>query len=105
MIRRNNMLKSIILWIIVISLLLVFLFPIYWMFIASFKNNAILMSFPPHLYPEFKTVENYITILSNLKYLNYIKKQFDCCIRNGCNNTCFINYGRVFPFPFSLSWP
>ena len=31
------------------------------------------MSFPPHLYPEFKTVENYITILSNLKYLNYIK--------------------------------
>ena len=73
MIRRNNMLKSIILWIIVISLLLVFLFPIYWMFIASFKNNAILMSFPPHLYPEFKTVENYITILSNLKYLNYIK--------------------------------
>lgn len=73
MIRKNNMLKSIILWIIVISLLLVFLFPIYWMFIASFKNNAILMSFPPHLYPEFKTVENYITILSNLKYLNYIK--------------------------------
>lgn len=73
MIRKNNMLKSIILWIIVISLLLVFLFPIYWMFIASFKNNEILMSFPPHLYPEFKTVENYITILSNFKYLNYIK--------------------------------
>lgn len=73
MVSKNSTSKKIILWVIILALLVIFLFPIYWMFIASFKENDILMAFPPELYPRFQTTQNYIAVLSNPKYLNYIK--------------------------------
>lgn len=73
MVKKKSFLKKFFLYFAIIILLILFIFPIYWMVIASLKDNAVLMRMPPQLYPTFSTFENYISVLTNLKYLNYIK--------------------------------
>lgn len=73
MVTKKSPAKRVLLYVTVFVLLALFVFPIYWMFIASLKENSVLMRVPPQLYPTFSTVENYVKILSNAKYLNYIK--------------------------------
>jgi len=69
---RKKRSTKILLWVFIAFLLVAFLFPIYWMFIGSLKDNSVLMKTPPQLYPTFQTVENYKTVLTNAKYLRYI---------------------------------
>lgn len=73
MVTKKSPARKILLYSTIFVLLALFIFPIYWMFIASLKENAVLMRVPPQLYPTFSTVENYLKILQNGKYLNYIK--------------------------------
>ena len=73
MVTKKSPVRKALLYIAVFTLLALFVFPIYWMFIASMKENSVLMRVPPQLYPTFATFQNYINILSNPKYLNYIK--------------------------------
>ena len=73
MVKKINIAKKVILWIAIILLLCVFLFPIYWMFIGSLKENETLMRMPPQLYPTLQTLSHYQTILSTAKYLQFIK--------------------------------
>lgn len=73
MVSRKTPLKKILTYLVIVIALVAFIFPIYWMFIASFKENSILMRVPPQLYPTFKTLDNYLSIITNSKYLNYIK--------------------------------
>lgn len=73
MVKKKSFLKKFFLYFAIIILLILFIFPIYWMVIAFLKDNAVLMRMPPQLYPTFSTFENYISVLTNLKYLNYIK--------------------------------
>jgi multiple sugar transport system permease protein len=51
----------------------IFLFPVYWMIVASFKSNRVLMKLPPQLYPTFTQPDNYISILTEPRYLTFIK--------------------------------
>lgn len=51
----------------------IFLFPVYWMVISSFKNNSALISWPPDFAPTFRNLENYITMFQNAKYITYFK--------------------------------
>jgi|LSQX01.2.fsa_nt_gb multiple sugar transport system permease protein len=53
--------------------LILFLFPIYWMFLASLRDNPTVMSMPPRFAPSITTLENYRQIFSTPKYLTYIK--------------------------------
>ena len=76
MVSKNSLGKKILTYLVIVIALAAFIFPIYWMFIASFKENSILMRVPPQLYPTFKTIDNYISIITNTKYLNYIKNSF-----------------------------
>lgn len=73
MVKKINIAKKVLLWIAIILLLCVFLFPIYWMFIGSLKENETLMRMPPQLYPTLQTLSHYQTILSTAKYLQFIK--------------------------------
>ena len=73
MVTKNTPLKKILTYLVIAIALAAFIFPIYWMIIASFKENSVLMRVPPQLYPTFKTLDNYISIITNTKYLNYIK--------------------------------
>lgn len=72
MVTRKKRSTKILLWVFIAFLLVAFIFPIYWMFIGSLKDNSVLMKTPPQLYPTFQTVENYKTVLTNAKYLHYI---------------------------------
>jgi len=53
--------------------LVIFLFPIYWMFISSFQPNSALIKLPPQFWPQDGTFQNYVRILTTPKYLNYYK--------------------------------
>ena len=64
MVSRNSLGKKILTYLVIVIALAAFIFPIYWMFIASFKENSILMRVPPQLYPTFKTIDNYISIIT-----------------------------------------
>lgn len=73
MVTKNTPIKKILTYLVIAIALIAFIFPIYWMVVASFKENSVLMRVPPQLYPTFKTLDNYISIITNTKYLNYIK--------------------------------
>ena len=76
MINRRSPFKTLLMYLLVILLLALFLFPIYWMFIGSLKDNSVLMRLPPQLYPTFSTLESYKAVFSNAKYMKYILNSF-----------------------------
>lgn len=73
MVVRKSITRRICLWAVILLLLGIFLFPIYWMFIGSLKDNSVLMRTPPQLYPTFQALDQYQAILSNDKYMTYIE--------------------------------
>ena len=76
MIQKRTWYKSVLLYLVVTLLLLIFVFPIYWMIIGSFKSREVLTSLPPQLYPTYSTFQNYIDIFTNQKYMTYIGNSF-----------------------------
>ncbi len=52
---------------------LIFVFPFYWMFITSFKTYAETIAFPPTLWPQTFTLEAYANILNKMNLLSYAK--------------------------------
>lgn len=73
MVSKKNPQKKTLTYLAIALLLLLFIFPIYWMVISSLKDNSVLMRTPPQLYPTFSTFRNYLSVITNTKYLNYIK--------------------------------
>jgi multiple sugar transport system permease protein len=53
--------------------LVIFLFPIYWMFVSSLQPNSALIKLPPPFWPTDGTIDNYVRILTTPKYLNFYK--------------------------------
>ncbi len=72
MITKETPLKKFLTYFVIIVLLFLFVFPIYWMFISSLKDNSVLMRLPPQLYPTFSTMDSYKAIFRNVKYMRYI---------------------------------
>ena len=72
MITKQTPLKKFFTYFVIIALLFLFVFPIYWMFISSLKDNSVLMRLPPQLYPTFSTLDSYKAIFQNVKYMRYI---------------------------------
>lgn len=52
---------------------LLFVFPFYWMFITSFKTYGETIQFPPTLWPKTFTLNAYKSIFSGMNLTNYIK--------------------------------
>ncbi len=52
---------------------ILFVFPFYWMFITSFKTYTETIQFPPTLWPNVFTLDAYKTILGSMNLGNYIK--------------------------------
>jgi multiple sugar transport system permease protein len=57
-------------------LLLLILFPLYWMAVSSLMPNSFLFSLPPHFSPFEGSGDNFIRVLSNSQYLTYFKNSF-----------------------------
>ncbi len=58
---------------LLLTLLAILLFPIYWMFVSSFRPNADLVRTPPHLLPTDPILTNYERVLTTAKYITYYK--------------------------------
>lgn len=53
--------------------LLLFIFPVYWMFVSSFMNNAVLMSRPPCFNPFAGNLDTFKKLLGMPKYLVFFR--------------------------------
>lgn len=72
MVGRKNPFGKACVYLLLAAFLLVFLFPMYWMVISSFKTNGELMKLPPNFAPSVLLLQNYERIFSNAKYLRYL---------------------------------
>lgn len=59
-----------------IVIVVLLLFPIYWMFVCSFMPSPYLSMLPPHFLPDKLTLENYQKIFSDATYMNFFKNSF-----------------------------
>lgn len=65
--------KTAVKYIVLCLIMAVFLFPIYWMLVSSFRTNSQLLRLPPNFTPVGGNFSNYIKIFSVTKYINYFK--------------------------------
>ena len=74
--KKKNTILSIIKYAVIVSLLILLLFPVVWMAISSVQPSSKLMNLPPEFRPSNPTLDNYIKIISNTKYLRYFENSF-----------------------------
>ena len=65
--------KKIIRTISMLVLLLVISFPFLWLIISSFKHEKDIISFPPRIFADSYTLDNYIKVWTTIPLLDYIK--------------------------------
>lgn len=65
--------KGIFQTIIGLLIVLVFLFPIYWMLVSSFKTSSEIFANPPTLFPQEFYLGNYSVLFRDAEFLNYFK--------------------------------
>ncbi len=59
--------------VLIVFVLLLMLFPVYWMFVSSLMPNSYLFSLPPQFSPFKGSFENYTRVITNIRYLNYFR--------------------------------
>ncbi len=70
---RANRILTYVTW---LFLLIVFLFPVYWLVASSFKTEGQQFAIPPIWVPSPFTLENYIDLFSDAKVINSLKNSF-----------------------------
>ncbi|MGX7351102.1 sugar ABC transporter permease [Enterococcus canis] len=65
--------KSIVRKIALILVLLLIAFPFIWLLISSFKYEKDIISYPPKIFADKYTLENYLKVWSTIPLLDYIK--------------------------------
>ena len=65
--------KKIIQTISMLVILLVIAFPFLWLIISSFKHEKDIISFPPRIFADSYTLDNYIKVWTTIPLLDYIK--------------------------------
>ncbi|HCR2893751.1 carbohydrate ABC transporter permease [Enterococcus faecium] len=65
--------KKIIRTISMLVILLVIAFPFLWLIISSFKHEKDIISFPPRVFADSYTLDNYIKVWTTIPLLDYIK--------------------------------
>lgn len=68
--------EAIIKYVALAVLVVVMLFPIYWMFVCALMPTHYLTVLPPHFIPIEPTFENFKTIFTTAKYLRYFTNSF-----------------------------
>ena len=70
---KKSIWKTIATYLAIALLLVVFLFPVYWMATSSFRHNSELMGYPPKFSFNIGYLDNYIKMFSTSKYMTYFK--------------------------------
>lgn len=73
---RYKTIPQIIKYIVLALLILVLLFPVFWMVVSSLQVSSKLMNLPPEFIPSSITFENFRKIISNAKYMRYFSNSF-----------------------------
>ncbi|MCG8498984.1 MAG: carbohydrate ABC transporter permease [Firmicutes bacterium] len=60
-------------YVLIIAFCILFLFPIYWMLSTSFKTNDVIMKLPPQWIPRAPTLQNYLNVFGDNKFLTFYK--------------------------------
>lgn len=63
-------------YVLLLCLLVVMLFPIYWILNSSLMENKFVMNLPPHFLPKNANIKSYLKIFQNEKYMTYFKNSF-----------------------------
>lgn len=63
-------------YLFLVILIVIMLFPVFWMFISSFQPSPYLMRLPPTFHLKEGSLDNYQRIFSNTKYLRYFINSF-----------------------------
>ncbi len=64
--------KKLPVYLVMIVVSIIFLFPLLWSFLSSLKPEAQIVSYPPKWVPEVITLENYTMVLKNYPYLSWM---------------------------------
>lgn len=76
MTRVSKSLKKLLLYILVVSTVIVFCFPLFAAFLASFKPDSEILSTTPHLFPRVFTLDHYIFILTYVSLATDFENSF-----------------------------
>ncbi|WP_139843907.1 carbohydrate ABC transporter permease [Candidatus Enterococcus clewellii] len=71
--RKKVSVKKVLSTIGMILVLLIIAFPFLWLIISSFKYEKDIISFPPKIFADNYTLDNYIKVWSTIPLLDYIK--------------------------------
>ena len=69
--RRNRIIKAAVQWVLAVIVLLIIVFPIYWMLISSVKSQEEILLAVPTFWPREFHFENYLNVLSRGNFAKY----------------------------------
>jgi multiple sugar transport system permease protein len=64
--------NKVFLYVIIIIIAFIFLVPLFWLILSSFKTQAEMVTFPPTFLPQKAQFENYISALKKIDYFRYL---------------------------------
>lgn len=73
---RSKRISNIGLYLIMIVAAVIVAFPIYWMLTISLRNNSEVFTTPPRFVPEVITIQPYLDILTNARYMRYFYNSY-----------------------------
>lgn len=68
-----RLIKQVALHLIVALIVIVFMFPLYWMVSTAFKSNDVLLKIPPEWFPRKPILDNFLKILTNPDFIGFYK--------------------------------
>jgi multiple sugar transport system permease protein len=68
-----RLIKQVALHLIVALIVIVFMFPLYWMVSTAFKSNDVLLKIPPEWFPKKPILDNFLKILTNPDFIGFYK--------------------------------
>jgi multiple sugar transport system permease protein len=95
---KRSLWKTILIYLGIAVTLSIFLFPVYWMVVSSFRHNSQLMSFPPRFSLNLENLENYTRIINTAKYMKFFKNSL---ITSAGTVVCSMVVSLLASFAFS----
>lgn len=72
-IMKKKMSTKILQYVSLLVTLGIIIFPVYWIIISSFKTKDDILTYPPKLFPESFTLDNYVTAFREYDVLTFLK--------------------------------
>ncbi len=74
--KTRNYLSGFLKWFVLLSIMLIILVPIAWIFLSSMKSKVEIISYPPRFFPTVFTTDNFTTLFKKLPMFTYIQNSF-----------------------------